>query len=131
MSVNGILIMPLALFYYIFLEERLLTYYVIASLTLFSALVGMYFAIMAIRDGVKVERTNAIYMFSRSVATVIIAAIPLFQKSAELLIIGTIIMLIVQLIDGIGGMYIKDRLGTVGPLILVVIHSVCLCVYVL
>ena len=104
-------------------------YYVISVITLVSALVGLFFAIQATRNGRGIERTNALYMFSRSIATVLIAGIPLFQKSSELLIIATLMMLIVQLIDGVVGVYIKDKLGTVGPFILVIIHAICLGIY--
>ena len=54
-------------------------YYLIAIITLISALLGLLFSVQAVRAGKDVERTNALYMFARSAALLFAAVVPLDQ----------------------------------------------------
>jgi len=103
-----------------------MSYYLTACITSLSAFLGLAFSIYAIKNSENKEKTNALYMFARCVAIVFISIIPFFQRSDVLLLIITSLMLIIQVIDCIVGIYIKNRMRTVGPSIMAVLHAVCL-----
>jgi len=104
-------------------------YYVVAVITFVSAALGLLFSIGALRIGQGREKENALYMFARSVALVFIAVIPLCVEASGLLAVITGAMLIVQIIDGIMGIYIKSRMRTMGPFIMATFQIACLCTY--
>lgn len=104
-------------------------YYLIASITLLSAVLGLLFSIQAVRASEKINRLNALYMLARSTAIVLMAVIPLCVKTSGFLIVITGAMLIIQIIDGIAGIYIKNRMRTIGPFIMAFLHAVCLFAY--
>lgn len=104
-------------------------YYTTAIITLLSAVFGLVFAILAVRKGKAEERTNALYMMARSLALVTISVIPIYSKNEFILVTITAAMLIVQIIDGIAGVYIKERMRTAGPFIMAVLHGICLWLY--
>ena len=101
-------------------------FYLTAYTTLLSAILGLFFSIRAVKKGKSIERTNALYMFARCLALVCISLIPLFTKSTNLLIIITCLMLIIQIIDGFIGLYMKECMTTIGPFIMAFLHAVCL-----
>ncbi len=101
-------------------------YYVVAVITFVSAALGLLFSIGALRNGRGTEKENALYMFARSAALVFIAVIPLCVKESGLLVVITGAMLIVQIIDGLIGIYIKSRMRTIGPFIMAACHIACL-----
>lgn len=103
-----------------------MAYYLTACITSLSAFLGLAFSIYAIRNSDNQEKTNALYMFARSVAIVFISIIPFFRGSGVLLFIITSSMLIIQVIDGIVGIYIQNRMRTVGPFIMAVLHAICI-----
>ena len=103
-----------------------MAYYLTACITSLSAFLGLAFSIYAIRNSDNQEKTNALYMFARSVAIVFISIIPFFRGSGVLLFIITSSMLIIQVIDGIVGIYIQARMRTVGPFIMAVLHAICI-----
>lgn len=101
-------------------------YYLIAIITLISALLVLLFSVQAVRAGKDVERTNALYMFARSAALLCAAVVPLVVGSDNFLLLITGIMLIVQMIDGFAGIYIKNPMRTVGPFVMACLHAGCL-----
>ena len=103
-----------------------MVYYLTACITSLSAFLGLAFSIYAIKNSEDQERTNALYMFARSMAILFISIIPFFQRSDVLLLIITSSMLIIQVIDCIVGIYIRNRMRAVGPFIMAVLHAICL-----
>lgn len=104
-------------------------YYIMAFATLLSAVLGLVFSIYSVRKDTDEAKTNALYMLARSLALVLISAIPLCRKNSGFLWLVTLAMLIVQLADGIVDIYIKKRMRTVGPFIMAFIHGICLWSY--
>lgn len=105
-----------------------MVYYLTACITSLSAFLGLVFSIYAIKSSKNQEKTNALYMFARSIAIVFLSIIPFFRDADVLLFIITSSMFIIQVIDGIVGIYIKNRMRTVGPLIMAVLHGICLLI---
>lgn len=105
-----------------------MAYYLTASITSLSAFLGLAFSIYAIKSSKNQEKTNALYMFARSIAIVFLSIIPFFRDSDVLLFIITSSMFIIQVLDGIVGIYIKSRMRTVGPFIMAVLHGICLLI---
>ena len=70
-----------------------MVYYLTACITSLSAFLGLAFSIYAIKNSDNQEKTNALYMFARSMA-----------------------------------IYIKNRMRTVGPSIMAVLHAICLLI---
>lgn len=106
-------------------------YYVTAVTTVVSAVLGLMFSIQAVRGGKGKERQNALYMMARSAACVVISVVPLLVENFQLLALVTGAMLVIQLIDGAVGIYIKDRMRTVGPFFMAALHAACLWMLVL
>ena len=107
-----------------------MTYYFAACITILSALLGLIFSIRAAGEGKgnerANERTNALYMFARSLGLLCLAVAPLVIESLPLLALVTGIMLLVQAVDGIVGMYTKNILRTAGPFLMAGLHAICL-----
>ena len=82
-------------------------YYIMAFATLLSAVLGLVFSIYSVRKDTDEAKTNALYMLARSLALVLISAIPLCRKNSGFLWLVTLAMLIAQLADGIVGIYKK------------------------
>lgn len=101
-------------------------YYLMASITLLSAVLGFLFSIQAVRKSEKNDKLNALYMLARSLAVVFMAAIPVCTKASAFLVIITVAMLIIQLVDGFAGIYIKNPMRTIGPFTMAFLHTVCL-----
>lgn len=102
-----------------------LIYYINAYTTLISAALGVFFSIAIIKEKGN-SRTNALYMFARSLALTCAAAIPVCRNAPTILFVATMAMLIVQIVDCIIGIVIKSKMRTVGPFIMAVCHTVCL-----
>lgn len=103
-----------------------MTYYFAACITILSALLGLIFSIRAAGEGKGNERANALYMFARSLGLLCLAAAPFVIESLSLLALVTGIMLLVQAVDGIVGIYTKNILRTVGPFFMAGLHAICL-----
>lgn len=101
-------------------------YYITAYTTLISAILGVCFSIGAVMEERGTSRTNVLYMSARSLALACAAAIPVFRNAPAILSVVTGIMLIVQTVDCIIGIVIKNKMRTVGPFIMAVCHAVCL-----
>ena len=104
----------------------MLKYYLTAYITLLSAVLGFLFSIQAVRKSESNNKLNALYMLARSLAVVFMAAIPICTKTSEFLAIITVAMLIIQLVDGFAGIYIKNPMRTIGPFTMAFLHAVCL-----
>lgn len=104
-------------------------YYITAFSTAFSAFLGLSFSIHAVKRGTGQEKTNALYMLARSAAMEFISILPFIYLSEGLLRIATSAMLMIQFIDGMAGMHIKNRMRTIGPFLMAFIHTVCLLVF--
>lgn len=100
-----------------------------AYTTLLSAVLGLLFAIRAVKKGDSIARTNALYMFVRCASLVGISVIPLFTRSNNLLVIITCSMFIIQIMDGFIGLYMKNSMTTIGPFIMAFMHAVCLYLF--
>lgn len=103
-------------------------YYITAFTTALSAFLGLCFYTCSNKRKNQ-EKTNALYMFARSVAIVGISILPFIYQSERLLLIATGAMLIIQMIDGIAGIYIKNRMRTIGPFTMAFSHAVCLLIF--
>ena len=101
-------------------------YYINAYTTLISAALGVCFSTVAIMAEKENSRINALYMFARSFSLTCIALIPVCTHAPKTLIVVTMALLIVQVIDGIIGILIKNRMRTVGPFTMAACHAVCL-----
>ena len=101
-------------------------YYFTACTTLLSAVFGLCFSIGAVRSRRESGWTNALYMFSRSLALTGAALIPVCTGALSILVTVTVAMLIVQITDGIIGILIKSKTHTVGSFLMAVCHGVCL-----
>lgn len=97
-------------------------YYINAYTTLISAALGVFFSIGAVIKEKGNSRTNALYMFALTCASVI----PVCRNAPTILFVATMAMLIVQIVDCIIGIVIKSKMRTVGPFIMAVCHAVCL-----
>lgn len=113
---------------YAMAEGQTLIYYINAYTTLISAVLGVCFSIRAVIAERKTSRTNALYMFARSLALACAAAIPVCRNAPAILFVVTGIMLIVQIVDCIIGIVIKNKMRTIGPFIMAVCHAMCLLV---
>ena len=101
-------------------------YYINAYTTLISAVLGVCFSIGAIIKETGNSRTNAFYMFARSLALTCAAAIPVFINAPTILLVVTMAMLIVQTVDCITGIIMKNKMRAAGPFIMTACHAVCL-----
>ena len=104
-------------------------YYLTCLTTFFSALLGLVFSFYTVKGSKSAEKTNALYLLARSIALVLIAAIPVCMQCPDILIIITTAMLIIQILDGVIGMYMKNRFRTIGPFIMALLHAACLWLY--
>ena len=101
-------------------------YYITACITFISATLGACFAVQSATAQNGAGRTNALYMFARSLALSGIAFIPFCLQAPAILEIITVAMLLVQLADVIIGIFIKSRLRAAGPLFMAACHGICL-----
>jgi hypothetical protein len=86
-----------------------------ASITAISAIISLGFSIEAALRATDTTRTMALYACARSVALVIVSAVPFLTGSAAWLQAIAWNMIIVQACDAIIGTTIKDRMKTFGP----------------
>ena len=106
-------------------------FYLVACIDLISAILGLLFSIGAVTIGKNAERENALYMFARSAAVVCAAVLTLLFKSNILLMVVTSVMLIIQAIDCAVGFYIKNRMRTIGPFIMALMHAGCMVLMIM
>lgn len=104
-----------------------MTFYITAFLTLLSAALGLLFSVQTVRKSRDVARENAWYLFARSIAMVLLSICALIACSHLFLLAITGAMLVVQVIDGMIGLHLKNRMRTVGPFAMALLHAACLC----
>ena len=97
-------------------------YYSIACITFLSAVLGFVFSVSTVIKRKNADRTDALYLLARSTAIALV-------ESGELLTAVTGGMLIIQLADGIIGLYGKSLVRTAGPFVMAFLHAVSLWMY--
>lgn len=103
-------------------------YYVTAYTTLISAVLGLVFSLNTARRE-KGSRENALYLSARSLALLCISLIPIRTNTPGILTAATAAMLIVQTTDAFIGIYLKNKIRTIGPFIMAACHAICLLLY--
>src|SRR3979411_2364871 len=86
-----------------------------ALITAASAVISLGFSIAAVFNNTNELRTMAVYTCARSVALVIVSAVPFLTGSTPWLQAIACSMIIVQVCDAGIGVVIKDRMKTFGP----------------
>ena len=86
-----------------------------ALITAASAVISLGFSIAAVFNTTNEVRTMALYTCARSVALVIVSAVPFLTGSTPWLQAIACSMIIVQVCDAGIGVVIKDRMKTFGP----------------
>jgi hypothetical protein len=86
-----------------------------ALITAVSAVISLGFSIAATFTTANEVRNVALYTCARSVALVLVSAVPLFTGSTSWLEAIACCMIIVQIGDAGIGVVIKDRMKTFGP----------------
>ena len=97
--------------------------------TCISALVSLGFSVEAIMKAEKEAKTNALYAASRSIALVVITVVAFIIRSRDMIIIGAVGMIIVQALDGIVGIKIKNVFKTIGPFLTSIVNMVLIFLY--
>lgn len=103
-----------------------MNYYIPAWITLLSALLGLVFAVGAVRAGQGAEQTNGLYWLARSAALTGAALVPFLFPAPWLLALITGAMLVVQAGDTLVGIFLRRPSRAAGPLCMAVLHGVCL-----
>ena len=104
----------------------MVTFKCIAFITLIHDSLGAKFSIHATVAGKNKEKEHALYKLARSIAIVWVAVMALIIHSTPLLVAITSAMLVIQIVDGIIGLYIKNPISTIGPFIMALLHAICL-----
>jgi hypothetical protein len=92
-----------------------LPFIVCAPITAISAIISLGFSIAAALNTANVAKTMALYACARSLALVLVSAVPFLTGSTPWLLAVACSMTIVQACDAAIGMKIKDRMKTIGP----------------
>lgn len=88
-------------------------YYILSVFTIISAFTSLGFSMQSC---IQTKQVNAFYAFSRSLAIALLAFITILITNNSLLISLSILMIIVQLLDGVVGIISKNRFKTYGRL---------------
>lgn len=79
---------------------------------------------------IQTKQVNAFYALSRSLAIALLDFIKILITNNSFLISLSILMIIVQLSDGIVGIISKNRFKTYGPFIVSLVHSCLLIIFI-
>jgi len=90
-------------------------YWICAGVTLVSAVVSFGYSVAGLRGAEGAARTASQYALARSTALLAVAGVALFAGAPAFVAAVAIAMIIVQAIDAVVGVTIKDRLKTFGP----------------
>ncbi|WP_235833396.1 hypothetical protein [Orlajensenia flava] len=90
-------------------------YWVCALITLVSAFVSLGYSLAALRGASGDVLTASRYAAARSAALAVAVVVALFVGSVAFVAAIAVAMVIVQAIDAVIGVTIKDRLKTFGP----------------
>ena len=96
-------------------DRMTLPFLVCAAVTAISAIVSLGFSIAAVLKADGEAKTMALYACARSLALVLVSAVPLFTGSVAWLLAVACGMTIVQACDAAIGVRIGDRMKTLGP----------------
>jgi hypothetical protein len=105
-------------------------YWFCVTVTVVSALTSSGFSFAALYGSAGSSRTNAMYVTSRSVALVVISAVPIFHSSPSWAETAALAMVIVQAGDAAIGALHRDFMKTTGPAVLAGINLVALILLV-
>lgn len=92
-----------------------MAFIVCAAITSISALVSLGFSVASLFGGAKQTRTLAFYTCARSAAFVVISLCAFLSESVQWLQAAVTGMIIVQALDAVIGVAIKDAMKTFGP----------------
>ena len=106
-------------------------YHVTACMTQISALLGFLYSLRGVRNCKGGNDKAFSYMDARSFALLILAVIPMAERSVSALVLITFSMMIVQVIDSVIGITEKSLARTLGPFIMALCHLVCLLSFLL
>lgn len=107
-------------------------YYVLASVTLLSAIPSLFYAIQSVRRaGDDHERQIvALYAAARSGALVVLAVVPFFGRFDGWLLAIAVAMILVQGLDAFIGIRRRQIAMIAGPAVLAVLNLVALVLFV-
>ena len=101
-------------------------YWFCVAVTFVSALTSTGFSLAALFGSEDPSRNNAMYVTSRSVALVVISAVPIFHSSRAWAEAAALTMVIVQAGDAAIGAWQRDFMKTTGPAVLAGVNLVAL-----
>jgi hypothetical protein len=90
-------------------------YWVCASVTALSAFISLFFSTLAVRTSSGLARTNALYATARTLPLAAVSVVPFFHHSRSWLIALAVTLTLVQALDALIGVRIRDRKETWGP----------------
>lgn len=106
-----------------------LSFWICALITLVNALLSLGFSIDTYRESKSNARTNSMYTIARSSALAVVCFVPLFNHSPSWLIATATTMIIVQFVDTLIGIKLKDQMKILGPFIVAVLNLLALVKY--
>ena len=103
-----------------------ISFLICASITALSAFIGFAFSISETISSQDKARTTAMYLLVRSAVLFTASIVPFFYHSTLLLIAVALCMILVQALDAIIGVIVRDRMRLIGPLVVVALNSLAL-----
>lgn len=94
-----------------------LAFWICAALTVVSALVSTGYAVTSVQSATKESKLPSMYALARSMAILVAALIGLVSFSTDYVTAIALVMIIVQALDTVVGVRIRDTFKTVGPAI--------------
>ncbi len=101
-------------------------FWVCAIITAVSAFVSLGFSIAGMAAADASSRTSSMYASARSLALVVTATVALLTRSNSYVEAIAVTMVIVQAVDAVIGVRIRDRLKTVGPAATALVNAAAL-----
>jgi hypothetical protein len=96
--------------------------WVCAAITATSAFVSLGFAVAAAISSRREARPPASYALSRSVALAAVSVVVLATRTYSALVVVALAMVIVQALDAVVGVTIRDPMKTAGPAALALVN---------
>jgi hypothetical protein len=90
-------------------------FFICAAMTSVSAIISLGFSIASILNQTGQTRTPAFYACARSIAFAVISLFPFFNRSTPWLEASACGMIIVQALDAVIGVTLRDTMKTLGP----------------
>jgi hypothetical protein len=97
-------------------------FYICAAITAASAFTSLGFSLSAVKQSNDTSRINALYASSRSIALAVVSLVPFLYHSVPFLAGIALIMILVQTVDVIVGIFTHKLLKIYGPVITAVIN---------